>query len=58
MNANSMVGNTQQILAKEYKPLCEDEIIINGMKSNIKYKKRKENIKAKNNLSLTRQGKA
>ena len=47
INANSMVDNTSFSIAKECKPLYEDEIRINGVNSHSKSKKREGNIKEK-----------
>ena len=47
MNTNSMVSNTWYSLAKECKRLCKDEIIINSVKSHIKYKNKEGNNKVK-----------
>ena len=54
MNTNSILDSTSCSLAKECKRLCEDEIRINCVKSQIKYKNREENIKEMNILFLTR----
>ena len=47
VNTNSMVSNTRYSLAKECKRLCKDKIIINSVKSHIKYKKKEGNNKVK-----------
>ena len=45
MNTHSIVGSANYNLAKEYKPLCDEDERVNGVKRHRKHKKRKHKHK-------------
>ena len=50
MNTHSIVGSVSCSLAKEYKPLCDEDERVNGVKRHRKHKKREHKLKFKKDV--------